>query len=410
MSSSNAKLAAARFVAAQKAPYFTQALTSLVPREVPDNTLPTKTIAVTKTGILIYEKQFVDRVTVPELAGTLIHETMHIMREHHARMNSTMNPVRWNVAVDMEINDDLKAMGVTLPQGAIYPSTFKLEDGKTAEEYYEALEKQNPDPPPQGGPGDPGCGSGAGNPQDCEDQFTQDPGQRSQADMASIRQQTADEVRSHIAKHGRGSVPNSLSRWAEDMFKPAKIPWSTKLGRIVRGAISSKIGDTDYKYGRPSRRQAGLGYGPGVPMLPSLVSPKPEVYIAVDSSGSMGHEELMDAVSETDAILKTTNSRATFVVCDAAVHASKKIKSAKEIQHLLKGGGGTDFRPMFAEMEKCSPKPNVAIFITDGDGPAPDLPPKGTSVIWVLVGDHRRRPYTIKGDEVAYGDFLEVER
>ncbi len=404
-----AKLAAARFVAAQKAPYFTQAVTSLVPREVADGTLPTGTMAVTKNGLLIYEKGFVDRTPVQELAGVLLHEANHIIRDHHSRANVTMNAVRWNQAVDLEINDDLRQMKVPLPKGALYPDTFKLKDGMTAEQYYEELEKQDPNPPQQGGPQDPGCGSGAGNKQDVEDSFDQDPHGRSQAEMESIRQQTADQVRSHEAKNGRGSVPDSLSRWASDKLKPSTVPWQTKLRRTIRGAAASKAGAQDYKYGRISRRQAGVGFGPGKPILPALVSPIPEVFMAVDSSGSMGHEEMMAAVREVDAVLKVTSAKPTFVVCDAAIHANKKITKISEIAPLLNGGGGTDFRPMFEALEQTKPRPHVAVFLTDGDGPAPKDPPKNVHVIWVLIGPYKRKPYTDRGAEVKYGDFIEVE-
>jgi predicted metal-dependent peptidase len=51
----------------------------------------------------------------------------------------------------------------------------------------------------------------------------------------------------------------------------------------------------------------------------------------------------------------------------------------------LSGRGGTDFRAPLAAIQKLSPKPNICIYTTDGDGQAPDRAPKGMEVVWCIV-------------------------
>ena len=96
--------------------------------------------------------------------AVLLHEVGHLLRAHGVRGQSLPKPVHhvaWNYAADAEINDDLLAAGVGLPDGVITPQSFGCEDGGIAEDYYThlidpATGQQFPDDD------DVGCGSGAG--------------------------------------------------------------------------------------------------------------------------------------------------------------------------------------------------------------------------------------------------------
>ena len=57
-------------------------------------------------------------------------------------------------------------------------------------------------------------------------------------------------------------------------------------------------------------------------------------------------------------------------------------------QWQIKGGGGTDFRPVFEYVRKKSLNPDLLLFFTDGYGDAPDNPPP-YPVMWVLANDSR---------------------
>jgi predicted metal-dependent peptidase len=132
------------------------------------------------------------------------------------------------------------------------------------------------------------------------------------------------------------------------------------------------------------------------------VRPVPRVIVAVDTSGSMTEKDLSTALRETRGVMKAVGASVEFCACDAQVHTLKKVDKWEELPSLLKGGGGTDFVPVFNAVDKLNPRPEVLVFVTDGCGPAPVTPPPGLKVIWLLVGNYRHKP-------VPWGEYIEVE-
>lgn len=392
------KLAAARLAAAKVAPYFTTALLSLVPREAHG----LNTFAVTEKMVLLWDPAALERWSVQQTAAVLVHEISHVLRDHFARAKALgADPKLFNIAEDMEINDDIKAMGLELPDGCMLPSTFEMADGLTAEEYYHNLPRDQEQQANQPCAGNGWCGSAAGRAVPGEPDPSDATSGRSASEVANVRAQTAEAIRAQAAKTA-GSVPAGWERWADVALQPPKIRWQDKLARHARNAVAFRPGAVDYRFSRPSRRQAALGYGAGRPVLPALVAPVPQVAIAIDTSGSMGPEELSAAVAECQGIFGAVGASVDFVACDAEVHVSKRVSSPSEIIANLKGGGGTDFRPVFDNLVQKRPRPEVVVFVTDGYGPAPEAPPYGMRVIWLLVGAMRRTP-------APYGDVIEVD-
>jgi predicted metal-dependent peptidase len=438
----NDKLAAARLLAVTKMPYFKAAILGMVPVKVHG----LGTIGVTRKGVMVWDPKALDAWTTEQTAGVLIHEAMHLLRLHADRFDKIKGDAQlWNIAADCEINDDLQAARLPLPNDGCFPNKLGLDEGLTAEEYYRLLEQhvqkqimkkkgedqekdiendnedgegassgkqgqEKDESGPQGnrvaealgikpGVGSGQCGGCAGNPNEGEEQHDGRTG-RNKLELERMRKQVAEEVRKEAEK-GRGTIPGGLRRWAEEYLKPPTIPWRQKLARAVRGAIAYRPGAVDLHYTAPSRRQAGIGFGPGKPILPALRAPIPRVSVIVDTSGSMGAGELNTAISETRGVLDACGANVQFCACDAAVHTLQKVRTWKEAVSLLKGGGGTDFRPAFEAVVKDHPKPDVVIFITDGMGPAPEEPPP-CKVIWVLVGPYRSTPAT-------WGEIIEID-
>jgi predicted metal-dependent peptidase len=123
-------------------------------------------------------------------------------------------------------------------------------------------------------------------------------------------------------------------------------------------------------------------------VVPGRFNPKLRVWVAVDTSCSMGTAEITRALSEVAAILRAAHGPVTFLACDASVRAVAKVRTWAEAAKQVVGGGGTDFRPIFAEVAdaKTHDRPNLLVIVTDGIGPAPAAPPPGVDVLWVLVG------------------------
>jgi predicted metal-dependent peptidase len=459
-------------LARQKAPYFRSVLLGLAPVEVPG----LGTIGVTEHGVLLIDWEFIRRVTPEEMAGLLVHEVMHVCLEHCKRSRrAARDPALSNKADDLSINPAITDMGLKLPDGPLrgqWPEDYGFKRGLSADEYYELLRQQReakkqaqkkqkqggrngqgeggqggegePDEPNneegedgQGGDDDhdhPGgggegdgeasdkphagggwCGSCANRPMPGEpDEKAK--ASRPKGEIDRMIRQAAEAVREHGAK-SRGTVPAFLQRWADDMLAPPEIPWQTELGVITRHACGWRDGAVQHRYDAPSRRQAGIGFGAGRPVLPRLRMPVPNVTVIIDTSGSMSPRELGEAARETNGILKAVGAEVTICTCDASVTGVTKARTVQEAVARLKGGGGTDMRPAFTAVMKERPRPDVIICVTDGhvgDG-FPQQPIPGVKVIIVLVGHgapaiaNTEWAKTVRTDSAKAGHKIEDE-
>lgn len=370
-----ARLLAARFRAAGDRPYLATALYSLT--VVPVDGVPT--MGVDRHWRCYVSPEFVAATPVDQLAAVWIHEVAHLLRDHHGRAGGLAerhDHHRLNVAQDCEINDDLLADGLPLPGGRVDPARLRLPTGRLFEEYVRLL------PPTPVSHVDCGSGAhGAGRPWElgggaaaAREVPVVGPGE-----AAAIRRATAQAVRAH--QRSRGTVPVGWQRWADGLLEPV-VDWRRALTGAVREAAAWAAGAVDYQYRRPSRRSAAL---PGV-VLPSLRRPLPRVAVVVDTSGSMGPDDLAGALAEVTGVLRAVGiggNRVTVLSCDADVHVVRRVAGIAEVE--LAGGGGTDMRVGIDAALRVPEPPHVVVVLTDGHTPWPDAPLERTRVVAGLV-------------------------
>lgn len=377
------KLAAGFVIARNRAPYFDAILTGMVRYEVKGLAASSgivglkPTMGVTADGILMYEREAIEAWTVEEIASALLHEVGHLLRNHAKRCKDfNANHDVFNLAGDAEINDDIVAAGWELPGNPFLPSSIGAPNGKTAEEYYGLIE--------------PKvkwvccCGSGSGK------AFPNEPhiGGRSDGEIEIMRHRCAEMISKYP-----GTIPYGWQVWAKQQLEPPKIRWQDRLARATRRVVANRPGGVTRSWKKLSRKQSACGYGPGRPIIPALSQPNPNIAIAVDTSGSMGPEEAKMVLREVSGILKSLHgSEIIFVAIDCSIHSLQQVKNMEEVYKLVKGGGGTDFRPVFEKFKKSSNPPEIVIFLTDGCGPAPETEPLWCKTIWVLVGGHKSKP------------------
>lgn len=383
----------ARLAALEAMPYFAHGLLNTHPLA----TEGLGTLAVDAHWRLYIDPELLTGDTawpVGGLAAGLLHETGHLLREHAARAAALPHPVdhlRNNLATDAEVNDDLAAAGVAFPIEPVTPTGLGLTPGELAETYYHQLTPQHPeagpdDPDPAGdsgggGDSDHGCGSGAGDPPGGWELPPDDPGAPavSAAEGELIRRRVADDIRRREQAGGRGTVPAELTRWAEHTLAPPTVNWRRVLAAAVRRQVASVSGRVDYTYRRPSRRRV-----PGV-VKPAMRGTQVNAAVVIDTSASMGGDQLAAALSEVTGVLSATGvNRDTLRVlaCDAAADTPRRVRSAADVE--LTGGGGTDMRAGLAAAEATRPRPDVVIVLTDGLTPWPDAPPRARVIVGVL--------------------------
>jgi hypothetical protein len=163
----------------------------------------------------------------------------------------------------------------------------------------------------------------------------------------------------------------------------SKVRWQDELRHILKktsGRVES--GGVDFSLARPSKRSPSRGFP-----RPGLVQYQPEVAFILDTSGSMGDEQIQEAIKQTVAIFKSLGvDMAWFIQADCEVSVPPKKIRVREIMGnlALKGRGGTSFDPALKALEKLRPRPDIAVYLTDGDGYVSHRP-KNIEVVWCIV-------------------------
>jgi predicted metal-dependent peptidase len=342
---------------------------------------------------IVYGSSFVDSLKPAELEAVLAHEVLHCALGHHCRRGQR-DPQLWNQATDLAINPILIRDGFTLPAGALVDPTF---DSLSAEEIYARLSQRNsndpssaPTPPQLSGSGREASGgqqptrnASSGSPNDAPPQTAGDPKEGERV-ATSVRAggfgevlDAADEQGNPVSQAERSRQQQEWSIAADQAIRSAKAcghepadldrplnesrqsrqDWRT----ILRDFIAART-PSDYRWSPPNRRYVGSGL-----YLPSVertgLGP---IVIGVDTSGSIGEEELEQFAGEISAISDEAQPEAIHVIyCDAAVQSSQEFQSFEPIHLEPRGGGGTDFCPVFDWVEEKQIDAVCLIYLTD---------------------------------------------
>lgn len=368
-------------------PFFASIVLSLP--VTPDPTCPT---AWTNGKVVGYNPEWFDSLPLMHAVTVLAHEAMHIMSLHHIRRQSR-DPRKWNVAADYVINAELDSNGFDFPEKKLLDKRYK---GMSAEEVYAAL----PEPPPgKGNGGGKGRGGKPGN--DEGEGEGGDPGGMgevrdagtSQAELKRAEEETKILVQQALnAAKMRGCVPAGIERLIGEMMEP-QIDWRDYVRDFAK-----RIARDDYTWMRPNRRHIGDGI-----YLPSLRNEVlGDMIVAIDTSGSIGRRELDPFGGELNGVLhQVSPSKVTVLHADAAVaHVEEFTPDQWPVTLSPRGGGGTDFRPVFDWVRERGLEPECLIYLTDMVGTFPDVPPD-YPVLWVS---------TSKGVTAPWGEtvFLDV--
>jgi predicted metal-dependent peptidase len=321
----------------------------------------------------------------------LAHEVMHPALGHLWRVPDRSQITRWNVACDAVINRILAACGLPVPGDAILPSRLPGYDQSweqlSEEEIYLRLPQEEAstiaiaitgqDIIPQDSPQGQGQGGGQADPQ----------GQAQGGGQADPQQQWLDRfLAAAAAAKTQGSLPAEIQRIVDELIKP-RIDWRRALAEFITPSRN------DYDWRRPDRRLlASCNL-----YLPTLAGEAIEdVVFAIDTSGSVSEKELAAFLSEvTEALQAYPEVRGWFLSCDADVHAVVQADGRtprEDLVRAIKGGGGTDFRPVFDWVREQGMMPSALVFLTDGMGTYPDQPPP-YPVLWVLSPQHQKPPW-----------------
>jgi predicted metal-dependent peptidase len=330
---------------------------------------------------LVYNPDFLNKLSVDEAVGVVAHAVMHNALKHPMRLGHR-DLKKWNLACDGSVNPILEEAGYKLPASRVMPGEgplAKATKGMSAEEIYALLDDDQGDQGDQGERDDPGGCVGVQAPGD---------GSPAACQQAAAEQEVAVAQAHNVAKQ-RGKLPGGIEWLVQEVLAP-KVDWREVLREFV-----SRFSKNDYSWSPPNRRFVHLGL-----YLPGLRSEElGDVVAAIDTSGSIGEKELVLFGSELQGVLEAYDCSLTILYHDSAIQHVQQWKSTDGPLVLeAKGGGGTSHIPVFDWIEEHGEPPACLVCLTDMYSEFPDAGPDYP----VLFAS------TTEGKTAPFGQLVEI--
>jgi predicted metal-dependent peptidase len=184
----------------------------------------------------------------------------------------------------------------------------------------------------------------------------------------------------HTKIHGKGA--GGANRELGDLLEP-QVDWREVLREFVKSVCNNKDVSS---WRRVNRRFLHDGV-----YMPTLIGEKVgRLAIGIDTSGSIGGDELNKFLSEVQSIAKDVNPQAVDLIYWDSEVANHEEYSEADMPNIVrstqpKGGGGTDPTAMMDYLKEKNIKPEAIVMLTDGcigdwgdDWPAP--------ILWTICG------------------------
>ena len=356
------KLTTARVGLLLKAPFFGNMATRMKLIDASD-WCPT---AATNGRDFMYNKKFVEKLSVKKLEFLFAHEICHGIFDHFGRLGSRI-PQLANIAQDYAVNQILvdERIGEKITEVKIcYDAKYR---GMAWEEIYDELyDKAEKIPMEQllsqlGDLLDEHIkeeeGAGAGN-KDGKDGKGKPSLSKEEAEQ--IRQEIKNAMIQSAAAAGAGKTPAGIQRLIKNWTEP-KMDWR----QLVQQEIQSIVRN-DYSFQRVNRKSMHSGaILPGMKEATTI-----DVAISIDMSGSIGDEDATAFLSEIKGIMDQYEDFKINLWCfDTDIYNHKVIthdEAHELVEYEPQGGGGTDFEANWRFMEENGIQPKKFIMFTDG--------------------------------------------
>jgi len=331
--------------------------------EVVDEAITAYTDGINKK----YGRTFLQTIcpTQAEVNGLILHENLHIGLRHHLHGADMFKEDgdKANKAADYVVNDMIMEISkkypelVQLPRGGLYDPQYH---NMSMREIYKLLKSKKGGGGGGGKPdkeGEKGSGSGGGEYEFDKHDFGK-----------PMTQEEAKEMDGKIDRAIRegallaGRLGIDLPRSVTDLLNPV-IDWKKELADFV---TSSCKGKDEYTWRKFNRRLISNDI-----YLPTVENETiGEVVVAIDTSGSIGQEQLNAFASELVSICEAVSPDAVRVLWwDTKVHGEQLFTdNYDQIGSMLKplGGGGTRVSSVAEYINKKKINAECVLVFTDG--------------------------------------------
>jgi len=324
---------------------------------------------------LQYSALFIADASIEELEFVLANSAMHASLGHDNRKNKRSGWL-WQLATDYAINDMLVESGLKRPYQAHYNKRY---EGLYAEEIYAQLKDDLLRE-------DDGLEYEA---EDLDDVNSEDNRlEESRLDSSFDTNETSTQqilndqlfeefALSEIQKEKEDArFPDAIKRFF-DLSYASKINWTEELYEAI-----NKYARDDFVMIPPNKKYLHLGI-----YLPSPTSETFRLVIGIDSSGSIDDALLSEFLSEVNYLmLSISKYEIDLIVCDDKVRSHTTFYTGDTLDVELKGGSGTDFRPLFRYVDTHLPHTHLLLYFSDLAGTFPKDEPH-YDVKWVTKSE-----------------------
>ena len=303
-----------------------------------------------------YGREFISKLTDSQLRGLVLHENLHVALKHIPRFKKEFkdNAQAINVATDYVVNDVIMTLKdrtfCELPEGGLYDAKYH---NWSVREVYEDLKKEQQKNKDSGG------GESLGKTLD-EHDF-----ENAQSMSDEESKELSNKIDRALREGGilAGRMGAKIPRVIGDMLEP-KVDWKEVLREFVNNATK---GSDEYTWRKFNKRQMANDI-----YLPSMENESiGELIVAIDTSGSIGGEELTEFASELASICSVaTPSKVRVLWWDTEVHGEQMFmpEHYHNIKEILKpqGGGGTMVSCVSEYVNKQRVEAEALVVFTDG--------------------------------------------
>ena len=376
----------------------------------PSNAIPTAGVCINPesgTFELLYNPDFLEKLSDEEIMIVLKHEFMHLILEHvTGRMPDKSQMRMWNHATDLAINSEIfpkecKDSIKNLWDMCLLPGKegpYKdLPRGESADFYFdkikEMVEEQKKKGDKQKGEGEGEGQSGGGLPQDGEGEGSgfdshegwgedgNNPIPQEVRELAKERlRQAMNEAANEANRTGSwGTISQSMRK---DIIKrlSSKVDWKKVLRYFIK---TSQKADKQNSVRKINRRFPYVHPG-------RKTNRTAKIAIAIDQSGSVSDAMLMTFFAELDNLAEFAEF--TVIPFDDGIAEDKvyvwKKGQKKKAERVL--CGGTDFQKVTDYVNDAA-KFDGVIILTDMCAPKPG--PCKAHRMWMTDEDNARNPY-----------------
>lgn len=308
---------------------------------------------------IMFNPDFIDKITRPQLLGLTLHEVEHVVNGHcdYATYEGYCHDTL-NIAQDHYINLRLLDRGFELPPNGFWDAKFK---GKSSMEIYHELIKDGKPPP---------------LPPELKDVLGLPAGMTKEEHAERVMTNIIKAVITAERANDAGSIPGDLRGELDEILSP-RLPWQTILQQYLTEFVSE-----DYSMRRPNRRFMPDWY------LPTLQGQGlGNLFMYCDVSGSMSREDVSEIWSEYTYIIDTMNPKQTRIMTgDTRIVLDKTYDQGDFIPEFeYSGGGGTIFEPIMEAIRE--EQPVFALLFTDGYFSMPNMDGIDSDIFWIIKGN-----------------------